>query len=79
MEHSSRTTQATKFAPPGRESRANTATPAKPRQSETRSDQRNRSLRKTKICSSAVETGMVATRSEAMPDGTVFSAQKRPL
>ena len=34
---------------------------------------------KTTISSSAVQTGMVATSTEAMPDGSVRSAQNSPL
>src|SRR5690349_24229748 len=79
VQHNRRTTQAARLAPCGPESKASTAAPANPRPRENKSDQRNGSLRKTKICSSAVEIGMVATSSEAIPDGTVFSAQKRPL
>jgi hypothetical protein len=33
---------------------------------------------KTNISPSAIQTGMVATTAEAMPDGTVFSAQNKP-
>src|SRR5689334_6783441 len=54
VEHSRRTTQAAKLAPCGPESKARTATPAKPSARENKSDQRNGSLWKTKICSRAV-------------------------
>src|SRR6478752_5854969 len=79
VEHNRMTEQAAMLAWPGPESRASTPTPAKPRQSEAKRDQRNPSLRKTKTCSSAVEIGMVATSTEAMPEGTAFSAQNSPL
>ena len=57
-------------------SNASNTTPLSPSTMLIGSDHRNDSFLKTPICSSAVQTGIIATSTDTTPDGTLCSAQK---